>query len=283
MKNITLIITVILLSFNTYAQEGNYKVFPFKSGIVEYKLEGNSKGTHTKYFDKYGYKQADYTNTETTVFGFTKKEKKGTILIGPKVYSINYKNKTVSVSTNPVYESYANSNGADYDKLGRKALTSLGFSNTNKTENIAGKKCEIWQGTLGKVWIWKGLSLKNETTVLGVSIVETATSIKVNVSVPSSKFEIPKGFKVNEMDNAYPNMSASERQMMEDAMNGNMDGMMKEANNSMGQEEKDQIHKIANMSYSEFRKMMKSEEPDASEEEIKEAYQMTKQMAKYVK
>ena len=297
MNKLFLIIAATFFGFSISAQNGNYKVFPFKSGIVKYTLDGNSKGTHTKYFDDYGYKQADYNETETTVFGFTNKEKSGTILIGPKVYAINYKTETVSVGVNPAYESYANSNGANYDKLGRDAMASLGFSNTNKTEQIAGKKCEIWKGSLGIIWVWKGLALKSETTVLGISIIETAVSVKVNISIPESRFEIPEGIEVKDIPEntntsqsvmgssniSNQQMSPEEKQMMEDAMSGDMEGMMNTASSNMSQEEKDQILKMAKMSYPEFNKIIKQEEPNITEEEIKQAYQMMKQMAKYIK
>ncbi|MCK5906469.1 MAG: hypothetical protein KAG37_02710 [Flavobacteriales bacterium] len=297
MNKLFLIIAATFFGFSISAQNGNYKVFPFKSGIVKYTLDGNSKGTHTKYFDDYGYKQADYNETETTVFGFTNKEKSGTILIGPKVYAINYKTETVSVGVNPAYESYANSNGANYDKLGRDAMASLGFSNTNKTEQIAGKKCEIWKGSLGIIWVWKGLALKSETTVLGISIIETAISVKVNISIPESRFEIPEGIEIKDIPEntntsqsvmgssniSNQQMSPEEKQMMEDAMSGDMEGMMNTASSNMSQEEKDQILKMAKMSYPEFNKIIKQEEPNITEEEIKQAYQMMKQMAKYIK
>ena len=71
MKNVSYLFVLLFLSSILTAQKANYKVFPFKSGIVEYKLEGNSKGSHVKYFDNYGYKQADYTEAETVVFGFS--------------------------------------------------------------------------------------------------------------------------------------------------------------------------------------------------------------------
>ena len=269
------VIGLLLASMGLIAQDGNYKVFPFKSAIVEYKQEGNANGTHTKYIEKYGYLQADYSMTETTVFGFTNKEKSGTILKGPKVYSINYKSESVSVGVNPTYESYANSNGADYDELGRNAMASLGFSNTNKTETIAGKKCEIWKGSLGRIWVWKSLSLKSETSVLGISIIETAVSVKLNASVPSSKFKTPSGFKTEEV-----NLYGSENGM--EGMES-MEGMFGGGSYEMSAEDKKAMNQVANMSYSDFRKMMKDEDPEASEEEIKQAYTMTKEMVKRMK
>ena len=269
MKIITTVLTVLFFSMNTFAQKENYKVFPFKNGVIEYKQEGNAKGTHTKYIEGYGYKQADFTETETTVFGFTNKEKSGTILIGPKVYALNYKTKTASVGNNPVYESYAKSNGSDYDKLGRDAMASLGFSNTTKTEKIAGKKCEIWKGSLGRIWVWKGLALKSETTVLGISIIETAVNIKINTSVNSKVFEVPKEFEVEDVQ-------------LPDSADG-MEGMYSNEGMELSKEDKDKMQKVSNMSYPEFRKMVKKDDPNASEDEIQQIYQMMKQMAKSIK
>ena len=221
------------------------------------------------------------------------------ILIGPKLISIDYKSKTASTTKNPVYESYANTNGSDYDKLGRDAMASLGFSNTGKTEIIAGKKCEIWKGDLGRIWVWKSLALKSETNILGVSIVEVAVSVKIDISIPSSKFEVPRGIEIEDIevttssDNnvgleqafgaSNPDMTNEEKQMIQDAMDGNMEGVMSASASQMSKEEKDQVKKIANMPYSDFKKMIKKEEPNISEEEINQAYKMTKEMAKYVK
>lgn len=266
MKKLAIIIISTIFSINSSAQKANYKVFPFKSGIIEYKLDGNSKGTHIKYIDEYGYKQADFTETETTVFGFTNKEHKGVIMVGSKIYTIDYSTNTASTGVNPVYETYANSDEANYDELGKKSMTSLGFSNTGDTETIVGKKCEIWQGSLGKIWVWKSLALKSQTTILGIKITETATSVKIGGNVPSSKFEVPKNIEIEEIP------------MMDGMSEFNTDD-----DTSFSQDDKDYINKINKMSYSEFRKMVLKEEPGMSDEEIKLAYKMSKEMAKYVK
>ena len=269
MKVISAIMVSLFFSINSFSQEEHYKVFPFKMAIIEYQQEGNAKGTHTKYIEDYGYRQADFTETETTIFGFTNKDVSGTILIGPKVYAINYKTESASVGVNPVYESYANSDGADYDKIGRSAMANLGFSNTSNTEEIAGKKCEIWKGSLGRIWVWKNLALKSETTVLGLSIIETAVSIKMNTNIDSKIFEVPKGFEVEEIQ-------------MPDSANGT-EGIYSNENTELSKEDRDKIQIISNMSYPEFRKMVKKDDPNASEEEIKQIYQMTKQMVEHKK
>lgn len=200
MKKATLIILTFLLSASIYAQKkSNYKVFPFKSGIIKYQKTGKTSGTTTKYIDDYGYKQADYGESITKFFGHKTKEKEGTILIGPNVFAIDYKNNTVNKSKNPVYETYANSKG-NYEELGRKSMKMLGYSDSGKTETILGKKCEIWTGSLGEICAWKGLALRSQTKILGMKMEEIATSISTDVKVPKDKFEVPKGLEIQETE-----------------------------------------------------------------------------------
>ena len=127
MKKVTLIFLVTFISIGIYAQKkSNYKVFPFKSGIIEYQKTGKTKGTTTKYIDEYGYKQADYGESVTKIFGQKTEEKEGTILIGPMLYAIDYEKNTVNKGKNPVYETYASSKG-NYDELGRKIKIAIGL------------------------------------------------------------------------------------------------------------------------------------------------------------
>ena len=198
MKKRTLILLTFVITFGALAQKkANYKVFPFKTGIIEYQKAGKTKGTHIKYIDEYGYKQGDYEETVTKIFGMKNEEKKATILIGPTVYSVDYKQNTVFKSKNPLYESYANT-GGDYDKLGKKGMAALGYSDTGKTGKVLGKTCEIWKGGMGEIWIWKGLALKTLTNVMGIKVEETAVKISLDVPVPEDKFEVPKGMKIEE-------------------------------------------------------------------------------------
>ncbi len=200
MKKVALILLTGLLSIGVYAQKkSNYKVFPFKSGIIEYQKTGKTKGTTTKYIDEYGYKQADYGESVTKIFGHKTEEKEGTILIGPEVFTIDYKENTISKGKNPVYETYANSKG-NYDELGRKSMKALGFKDTGTTETILGKKCEIWQGSLGEICVWKGLALRTKTKIIGMKMEEVATKITIDTKISASKFEVPKDMEIQEVE-----------------------------------------------------------------------------------
>ena len=197
MKKLISILVIVFLSLSAFAQKSNYKVFPFKSGIIEYQKDGKTKGNSIKYIEDYGYKQADYGESITKIFGMKTEQKEGTILIGPMVYAIDYKNKTIAKGENPVYELYANSKG-NYIELGEQAMENLGFTNTGKTGSVLGKECEIWKGTLGEIWTWKGLALKTTTKILGIKMDETATKITIDTKVPANKFEVPKDMEIKE-------------------------------------------------------------------------------------
>ena len=51
MKIFTAFLIITFLTTGIYAQKSNYKVFPFKSGVIEYKIEGKTKGTNIKYIE----------------------------------------------------------------------------------------------------------------------------------------------------------------------------------------------------------------------------------------
>ena len=79
---IKLILFYLLLTKNLFAQETHVKVFPFKSAIIEYEYEAALGGTHIKYIDDYGYKQADYIKKEIHIGDKTEKQFEIRILIG---------------------------------------------------------------------------------------------------------------------------------------------------------------------------------------------------------
>ena len=79
------------------------------------------------------------------------------------------------------------------------------------TETLLDKKCKVYvmefessdDGSLmeAELWVWKGISLKVETTVMGIfgATVET-TSIKTDIDIPKDQFAIPEGIEWTEID-----------------------------------------------------------------------------------
>ncbi len=150
------------------------------------------------YIKDYGFKEAEYEKTSSTIMGFTTETDKITIQDGFDLISVDLKEKTGIKMKNEMAVAMAEEN-IDPAEFGKEMLKAMEYKKLSETGTVAGKKCEIWKGnTMGmdiKIWVWKNLTLKSETNGLGMKYTKEATSIKVDVSVPDSKFEAPKGIK----------------------------------------------------------------------------------------
>lgn len=261
MRRFILLLLSVFLSGTMMGQDGKYKVFPFKSAIIKYKQEGSTQGIHVKYIDEYGYLQADYTKLTTSFMGVDTKEEKVTILKGAEVYDADMITRQGAKHGNPLYQMYSNASSEDLDQLGKQGLSMLGYLDSGKEEDVLGRSCQIWEGPMGKLWLWKNLTLKSEVSIMGMKMNEVATSIQIDVSIPVDKFDLPSDISFA----STPNYDLES--MMDD-----------EGGYERGEEDAAFMDKLSNMTYDEFKAMMLKEEPDASEEEIKMSYNMIKLM-----
>jgi len=208
-----LILIVIFLSVNIFAQEERVKIFPFKSAIIEYKYEAGLGGTHVKYIDDYGYKQADIIKKEIKLGDNIEKQYETIILIGNKAYTITYENSTVVVGRNATYDYYLKHKNREPIEITEAIIKSSSFE-FNGTEHFLGKECKVWKAHKAKKLTWNGVELKSTITFM-MMMVEKATSIKINVDIPSDKFDIPKGFTYNSSD-TYQGFSGLDLKFVED-------------------------------------------------------------------
>jgi len=178
-----------------------YKRYKIKSGIVKYKVSGTMTGTETMYFDEWGHKEAKFSKTEMKIFGMVQKSNKLTILDGKNVFDIDLDKRTATKTENSMYASFENKTDKEMDDFGEDLMTKMGGKKVG-TETVFGKNCEIWEiATLGsKIWVWKNLLIKSETNMLGMKINMMVTELKVNVSVPSGKFQVPSGIEIKTQD-----------------------------------------------------------------------------------
>jgi len=70
-------------------------------------------------------------------------------------------------------------------------------------EQFLGRTCEVFELWGCKTWAYKGLPLKTEGVIAGITTSMVATRIEENVSIPASRFEIPADIKVEDL----PDMS----------------------------------------------------------------------------
>jgi hypothetical protein len=187
-----LLLVLLILSGSLFSQEKNVKLFPFKSAIIEYKYEASFKGTHIKYIDDWGYKQADYIKLESNFGGNTTKEYETIILIGEKAYTINHQENTVAVGRNSTYNYYLLNQNRKGTDISDALLQSANGYTRDGTKEFLGKECKVWKARKATQYTWHGIMLKSEINFMAM-MVEKATKIEIDVAIPESKFEIPQG------------------------------------------------------------------------------------------
>ena len=178
------------------------KIFGIQSGIIEYEITGSQTGSKKLYFDDWGRKQAEFSNSTIKVGKFSKHSNLLKITNGDWQYIINLEKKTGTKRENPVLtKMYELSNQINYNDLGEQLVLIEGGVKTG-SEEVAGKNCTIYnfKNKNSKRWIWNWITLKSESLSGGVHITVTAKNIAENVSVPDSVFNPPLDIMVIEVD-----------------------------------------------------------------------------------
>jgi hypothetical protein len=255
--------------------EKTLKRYGVKSGIVKYKLTINGKimggevsgsGTKELYFKNWGAKELVKEDskqvTKINIFGQKKTDVSETHNIDKldngKSYSVDTKNKVIYVKDDPAMEMVKMFNNGDAEEVGKQLLESMGGKQIGK-EKYKGYMCEVWEIPGGKQWIYKGVPLKLEMNLMGVHTIQEATEAKFDINVPEKYFELPN-YPLQEMETGYGG--------------GFTDDDKDEIKNN--------VRQIKKMSYEEYKKMLKENDPDAaqmSEEQIKASYNLMQKMA----
>lgn len=244
---------------NKTTNQDNYKKYPFKSAIITYAVSGNTKGQKQLYIDDYGYREAAYSQTKMKFMGVEETENKVSILIGSDIVEVDIENNTATKTSNPFAAAYAKEIGKDYIELGENALTTMGFKKTGM-ESILGKNCTIWEG-MSKLWVWKGLTLKSETKMMGMTIKEIATNIEIDAKVSQNKFELPVGVEIQELDNPIEELGG-----FQDALN-----------EEITDEDREAMAKMKKMSFAEWKKQVQKNDAEMakmSDKELRPIYDM---------
>jgi len=276
MKKISILISLVvaLVSCNGNSQN-QLKRYEVKSGIVKYtttisgKILGSKitgSGTESLYFKNWGaleLKEEESKQTTTMkFFGKEKIENTSTHIIkkldNGESYLADFKTKTITANRDLGMNMMKQSN-KDAGEAGMNMLESMGGKKVGD-ESVLGHNCEIWDVMGAKQWIYKGVTLKMEVTVLGIKTITQATSSKFDVSVADSKFELPD-FPIQKMEGFMNN----------DEFNDELEDM--DAN----------MEKIQNLSFEEWKKMATKNDPEMremSDEELRQTYDMIQKMMK---
>ena len=211
--SLALIFTFVLISCGENSRDNSQntakdnsskfqKRYGVKSGVIEYEISGSQEGTKTIYFDDWGMRQAEYTRSVLSVGGFTKSLNLVNIIDGEYQYMINIDQKSGTKTRNPILkeiESLKFEKG--FNEFGEQMLLKMGAEKIG-SDNFLGKDCNIYEmkKTGTKLWVWNWITLKSETKSHGIDITTVAKKIDIDVSIPSSKFNVPEKVVLNEVD-----------------------------------------------------------------------------------
>ena len=269
---LSLAVALISCSGNSQNQLKRYEV---KSGIVKYtstisgKMLGSKiagSGTENLYFKNWGSLELKESASEQTTtvkfFGKEKIENTSTHVINKldngESYLANFDTKIITVSRDPMMDMMKQSN-TNATEAGKNMLESMGGKIVG-TESVLGHSCEVWDIMGAKQWLYKGVMLKMEVTVLGIKTITQATSAKFDVSVADSNFELPD-FPIQKTEGFMNNDEFNDE--LED-----MDAKMKE---------------LSKLSFEDWKKMATKNDPemrDMSDEELRQTYDMIQKMIK---
>lgn len=160
MKTI-LISAITLFLVVSFARAEDYKYFPEKSGILQYKLTGYMEGTQKVYFEDFGQKYI--IEQDMLYFGAPNKSKtfvvRDTSFSVDLIKNVGYKFQFIENTNYLTFYKKTNDPNKAYQEL----YTSLGGKVIGK-EKIKKVECEIWEMSNGlrKVWLGDGLVYKIE-------------------------------------------------------------------------------------------------------------------------
>ena len=264
------------------AVDSKYKRYDVESGIIKYKttIKGkvmgstiSGEGTSSLFFKDWGAKELkeeeSKQTTEMNLFGEkTKQEEKNhsiTKMDNGMVYTVDFDNKKINKMENMGMALMQNT---DVNKAGKEMLKTMGGKELG-TEKFKGYDCEVWDLNGAKQYFYKGIPLKSEVEMMGITTVTEATSVKFDTKVSDSKFKLPD-FEVVEIENAIGGENI-DKIMNSDEFSDDMENM---------QENMDALSK---MSFKEWKKIAQENDPEMakmSDKELHQTYDMIQKMIK---
>ena len=171
--------------------------FLVKSAIIEFDSEIiGMKQSMTMCIDKWG--ELSFVEMQGELMGM--KSHNISLIKDGFEYTIDMTKKT---GTKKPYILKNNPEDIDFSALSPEIMKEFGMTKEG-TEVFLGKKCDKYSvnNSLTKMkgyyLVWKGIPLKTEVSVTGMSIKMTAKKIDLNAAIPSTKFDIPAGIKITE-------------------------------------------------------------------------------------
>lgn len=224
------VLVLILTASNLHAETKRYEV---KSGIIEYVISGggNIMGIQTKtegkskvFFKDWGNVELHDETIKSVIMGGEDQTHQTTKIDNGKVYTVDYQKKII-IQLDP--EMVLQSEYKDLGKSAKETMLAMGGKKTGEA-TLLGYECEIWEMTPLKMWMHKGIMLKSEANIMGMTHTTVATDIKLDASVSDEDLTLPdfpvktiQEMKNNDSDDIpqqMPKMTPEQMQQMREMM-----------------------------------------------------------------
>lgn len=209
MKNISLLIVFCVLATLSAAQPTyNYqKRFQVKSGYVEYKLSGMIVGTKSLWWNDFGEKYREETNSSEMVKVGKRTEivenHSLSIFDGNYYYNVNMatmEGTKLHKNAVPDFSLLGSGlNDSEMEQLGMGLLKGLGGKVEKKSEIVLGRSCDVTNLMGATVHAYKGVTLRSVAKIKSYENYEEAVSFEENISIPASKFTPPANATLNDV------------------------------------------------------------------------------------
>jgi len=183
------------------------KMYELQSGIVEYELSGggsmmgiktSTKGSKTLFFKDWGNVNLMEEIKTVETNGKGKQEKSLVKFDNGIVYNVDMEEKVIMKMNMKDTMNTMGQGKSSMTQAGRDMMQQMGGRKIGE-ESVLGYACEAWEFQWGKVWSHKGIPLKTQSTMMGITHLEIAKKIQFDITVPSSKFVLPN-YPIRSMD-----------------------------------------------------------------------------------
>jgi len=222
------VLFALILSVSTlHAETKRYEI---KSGIIKYTVKGGGnmmgiqtkiEGTSKALFSNWGNVELHEDTTKSIIMGREEHTRQTTKIDNGKVYVVDYEQKVI-VQYDP--SALMQSEHKDLAKSSKEMILAMGGKKTGEA-SIQGYDCEVWETQQIKLWLHKGVLLKSEANIMGITHSTEATNINLDASVSDEDLKLPD-FPIQTMEESMKNNNSNMPQMTPEQMQ-QMQEMMK--------------------------------------------------------
>jgi hypothetical protein len=205
MKTVVKISLIALLACSVSYANSKMKKYDIKSAKIEYSINssGSILGMKTQevgkkrvIFDDYGIKELREESKVKKMSGLGQnkidKSHKLIYMNNLIIYKVDFKDKNIIRIKNEGVAAMASLLGGDKNLMqtGEEMLKKMGGKKIG-SDKVAGYKCDVWDLKGVKQCIYKGVTLRIESEMMGIKSTEVATKAEFGLSLSKDDFKLP--------------------------------------------------------------------------------------------